>query len=801
MEQPDYPVDQTPPPGGADWAGRVFAAALLLWIALLTLAVPAVTWSVEQIAMSGGVEPAGWMWSAVLLVQALLVLVPAAVLARFWPRPRYRAIFTLWALAALFQLSGALVQLPGPSDMPIVWLLQLGLALLFVLLLALLARRQPPAAAPVQPAPAGWVALAAALFIAIPWAARGAVGSPLETAVNVVLALALGAVAALLLEGHLLRPLYAGKSRPLAPDELLGAAFAGAGALLLLGSGSGYRAMALPLAILLAAAALPAVALGRARRNGLPLTLLFGIVAAAPLLFLDPRELAVAGAFFLVELLIWVGEALVLSALIAVLTGVVLLALRWLWQQRPDQPAAARPLAVLAAVLAAAAVSFFYLRAGNPGFYGEQLFVVLRAQADLGDVPEGDSVARRTTVYETLVAHAERTQADLRAALDEMGASYTPYYLVNGLAVEGGPFLRLWLERRPEVDRVLDNPTLRPAELQPSTGELQGPPAAVPGNLARIRADEVWSELGTRGAGIVVGQSDSGVQWDHPEIADSYRGAAGGHDGNWLDPWFGREVPYDYSGHGTHTLGTVLGNNTGVAPDATWFACANLVRNLGNPALYLDCMQFMLAPYPDEGNPFADGEPALGADVLNNSWGCPEEEGCDPAVLRPAVQALRAAGIFFAVSAGNEGPSCGSIDTPPAIYDEAFSVGATTPGGGIAVFSSRGPVTVDGSERLKPDVVAPGVDVLSAYPGNSYSVLEGTSMAGPHVAGVVALMWSANPALRGNVPATEQILIDTAQPLTAVTPTCGGDGEANNDAGYGLVDAYAAVQAALDWQP
>lgn len=768
---------------------------------LVTLGVPAATWSVEQLARSSGQEPPSWTWSAVVLVQALLVLVPAALPAWLWRRPRFRAIFALWALAALFELLGAAVQLPGPAGMHAVWLLQLGVALLFALLLALLARRQRPAPAPVQAAPAAWVSLATGLLIAIPWLTRGAVGSPLEAAANLAVALALGLVGALLLQSYLLRPLYAGRSTPLPLAELLGAALVAAGALLLLGGGLGYRGMVLPLAVLLAAAALPAVALGRSQGNVLPLTLLLGIVAAAPLLFLDPRELAVAGAFFLVELLIWLGEALALSVLIAVLAGIVLLALRWLWQQRPDRPAAARPLAVLAAILAAAAAIFFYVQSGNPGFYGERLFVVLREQADLSAVPGGDSAARRGAVYETLVTHAERSQAGLRAALDEMGASYTPYYLVNGLEVEGGPLLRLWLERRPEVDRVLDNPTLRPVELEQAEGELQEPPSTLPANLALIRTDEVWAELGVRGAGVVVGQSDSGVQWDHPEVADSYRGAGGEHDGNWLDPWFGREAPYDYSGHGTHTLGTVLGNTTGVAPDATWFACANLARNLGNPALYLDCMQFMLAPYPDEGDPFADGEPALGADVLNNSWGCPEEEGCDPAVFRPAVEALRRAGIFFAVSAGNEGPACGSIDTPPAIYDAAFSVGAVTLSGGMAPFSSRGPVTVDGSERLKPDVVAPGVDILSAYPGNSYSVLQGTSMAGPHVVGVVALMWSANPALRGNVAATEQILVDTAQPLLGLTPSCGGDGEANNDAGYGLVDAYAAVQAALAWQP
>jgi subtilisin family serine protease len=277
-----------------------------------------------------------------------------------------------------------------------------------------------------------------------------------------------------------------------------------------------------------------------------------------------------------------------------------------------------------------------------------------------------------------------------------------------------------------------------------------------------------------------------------------------------------------------------LGRTVGVAPEATWFACANLQRNLANPALYLDCMQFMLAPFPPGGDPLYEGDPQRAAHVLNNSWGCPwEHEGCDPPSLQPATQALRAAGIFVVASAGNEGPACGTVRAPLAIYDEALSVGAVDQANNLAIFSSAGPVTVDGSGRVKPDIVAPGVDVLSAYPGDSYSTADGTSMAGPHIAGVVALMWSANPQLIGEVDRTEQILLETAVPFSGelsgidVLPTetnledeqatdfaaqidewlfdlddaCLNTGNVqqrpNNVAGYGIVDAYSAVQRAL----
>ncbi|MBI3360264.1 MAG: S8 family serine peptidase, partial [Chloroflexi bacterium] len=131
------------------------------------------------------------------------------------------------------------------------------------------------------------------------------------------------------------------------------------------------------------------------------------------------------------------------------------------------------------------------------------------------------------------------------------------------------------------------------------------------------------------------------------------------------------------------------------------------------------------------------------------------------------------------------------------LYDDVFSVGAVDEAGNIADFSSRGPVTADGSNRIKPDVAAPGVDVVSSLPGNAYGPESGTSMAGPHVAGVVALMWSANPKLIGDVDRTEQILIATARPYSGQRTGC-FDGNRPNDAvGYGLVDAYAAVKEAM----
>jgi subtilisin family serine protease len=304
------------------------------------------------------------------------------------------------------------------------------------------------------------------------------------------------------------------------------------------------------------------------------------------------------------------------------------------------------------------------------------------------------------------------------------------------------------------------------------------------------------------GEGIVVGQADSGVDWNHPALHDRYLNAesdsSGAHDYTWFDPWENTAKPVDRSGHGTHTLGTILGQGgIGVAPGATWIGCRNLSRNLGNPAYYLDCMQFLFAPHPQAGDPFTEGDPTRGAHVTNNSWGCPPEEGCDGRTLAIAVTHLRHAGQMFVVSAGNDGPACSTV-WAPASADDGFSVGASTQDDTIAPFSSRGPVLADDSGRIKPDVAAPGVGIYSSTPGGGYGYSQGTSMAGPHVTGLVVLLWSANPALIGDIDTTEQIIESTADFIPADN-LCGGvSDEQNNVAGYGEVDAFEAVRMALE---
>jgi subtilisin family serine protease len=649
------------------------------------------------------------------------------------------------------------------------------------------------------------LALLVAAFLVYPWLVFGALGSPMDTLLNLAAGLLFGLAVALIIVYFLLPALQA-TSNGRGWDLMLAGFVIGA-LLVMMVSALGFNGMQLLLLFALPGVGWAAAALGYPAQHEtgsrlLAVTFFLGLATAAPALFIDPDEFALILGLGGRDLLTWAFWAAMIAMLVSWIVSLFAFLWRARWAWRP-------PLAFVGAgagiFLLAGLLLYFF--AGHPGFHGEQLFVILGDQADLSAAESmTDYDARRQFAYETLVNHADSTQADIRDNLDSLNIAYTPYYLVNAIAVDGGPLLRLWLESRPEVDRVLDNPILRPlpAQAETASGTITITQSLLPlWNQTLIGADQVWAEFDVTGQGIVIGQSDSGVQGDHPELINSYRGRESGHDYNWLDPWNATTKPADIGGHGTHTLGSIVGQNTGVAPGAEWFGCVTLARNLANPALYLDCMQFMLAPYPLGGDPFTDGDPTRSAHVLNNSWGCPPLEGCDPNSLQPAVRALRAAGIFVVVSAGNEGTAnCETVSHPLSLYDEVFSVGAISEFGELADFSSLGPVTADGSGRVKPDIVAPGVNILSAFPNSTYEYLDGTSMAGPHVAGVVALIWSANPELIGQIARTEEILIATTQSYTGTLNSCvDGTRIPNNGVGYGVVDAYAAVEMAIGLTP
>ena len=454
---------------------------------------------------------------------------------------------------------------------------------------------------------------------------------------------------------------------------------------------------------------------------------------------------------------------------------------------------------------------------------GEYL-VYLAEQADLRDAAQFKTKIEKTQyVYGRLTSVAAQTQPPVIAMLRKSAAGYRSFWIANMIWVRGDEGLLEGLAHRPDVGHIYANPARHfdaPVEeiSNRDPGELPAAPGGIEWNLQKVNADDVWA-LGYTGQGAVVGGQDTGYQWDHPALIQSYRGWEGSsadHNYHWHDAihtnnsntapgnpcGFDSPVPCDDDGHGTHTMGIMVGddgagNQVGMAPGARWIGCRNMEEGWGTPATYSECYQWFMAPTDLNGN---NPRPDLAPDVINNSWGCPPSEGCtDPQVLLAVVDNLRAAGIVSVHSAGNSGPGCSSVSSPAAIYAGSFTVGNTTSNDGIAPSSSRGPVSIDGSGRLKPDISAPGTGIRSSVPGGGYGVLSGTSMSGPHVAGLVALLVSAKPELAGQVEQIESLVRQSAVHL-GTTQDCGGTaGETpNNVFGWGRIDALGAVNWALE---
>jgi subtilisin family serine protease len=444
--------------------------------------------------------------------------------------------------------------------------------------------------------------------------------------------------------------------------------------------------------------------------------------------------------------------------------------------------------------------------------------VVLRGQADVGVATSpATSRASQGALAVAALRHAAESQRDLRAALRELGVPFRPFWVVNAVAVQGDRDVVDALARRPDVAAIEPNRVFAAVTAE-SAADTSAAPRGVEWNVQRIGATALWAQ-GFTGQGLVYANADTGVRWDAPALKRQYRGWNGttvDHNYNWWDAVHAdvdgdgvnacgfsvREPCDDNAGdasHGTHTMGTAVGddgagNQVGVAPGARWIACRNMDEGLGRPSTYIECLQFFLAPTDLDGlNP----DPARRPHAVGNSYSCPPDEGCAVGSLQTAMDNLRAAGVFMAVAAGNEGElGCSTVMFPPGTYDSSVSVGATDMADQIASFSSRGPVRVDGSMRLKPDVSAPGVAIRSST-ATGYGVLSGTSMAAPHVAAAALLLWSALPQLRGDVDATERLLEETALPRTT-TNACGGDSDTaspNNTYGYGRIDVAAAFVA------
>lgn len=380
------------------------------------------------------------------------------------------------------------------------------------------------------------------------------------------------------------------------------------------------------------------------------------------------------------------------------------------------------------------------------------------------------------TVVTGLRATAQKSQAEL---LDHLLSSegsgqvsdIKSFWIINAVAMKAIPVVIEEIAQRPDVDYItLEKERIIPPPIIEECIDAEG------WNILKVRADEVWA-LGYDGSGMVVANIDTGVDVNHPALASKYRG--GGN--SWFDAVIGLPDPYDDHGHGTHTMGTMVGddggaNQIGVAPGAKFIAAKAFDgEGTADDTWLIAAGQWVMDP---DGNPETPDYPQ----VVNNSWG---GAGCDP-WYSAIVTNWRAAGIFPSFSAGNSGPGPGTVGSP-GDYPESFATGATDSNDVIAGFSSRGPSCFG---EIKPEVTAPGVSVRSSVPGGSYESWDGTSMAAPHVSGGVALLLQIDPA---TVTELENFLESTAVDLGSV----GKD----NDYGSGRIDLYEAALAAIAGPP
>jgi len=438
---------------------------------------------------------------------------------------------------------------------------------------------------------------------------------------------------------------------------------------------------------------------------------------------------------------------------------------------------------------------------------------------------------RHRRVVTALREVSDTSQAPVIAELDRLAlqgelSGYTSYWILNAIAVRATPRAIERLAQRADIaaiepafqtvadegprgmaaDRSNATRGMQGLDAPTDSRETQARPAArrgigVSGGLQAIHAPQVWNDLLINGAGALIGILDTGVDGNHPALRDRWRG----NDGHpWQECWHdvvnsGSTYPNDdVSGHGTHVAGIATGlgaathDTIGVAWGAQWIAANAIRQGVGAELDFdvIDCLQWFADP---DGDPETiDDVP----DVVVCAWGVNEQlagySDCDTRWWW-AIDNCEAAGVVTVWSAGGDGPGAQTIRSPgdrATTPYSCFSVGSVDAAHSpfpypIASFSSRGPSGCDAPEslRIKPEVVAPGVDIYSSVPGGGYQVWSGSAMATAHAAGVAALMRSAGPNLEVDV--IKQAIMSTARD--------GGTTGEDNAYGWGTIDALEAV--------
>lgn len=457
---------------------------------------------------------------------------------------------------------------------------------------------------------------------------------------------------------------------------------------------------------------------------------------------------------------------------------------------------------------------------------------------------EGTSsrAAKRQAVYEALREHAMRTQRSTIAHLRSLGYDTHTFWINNSILIKDAPSHLIALlinfsysAAGTDIISLAPNrivarvPEPKPVKHGESAGEYYARTPVIPWNLKLIKAHRAWEY--TRGEGVVVANIDTGVDYRHPQLRSSYRGyymkGDGGsgdstssvataatateqgrspptdspsvvadHEYNWFDPSGQLAEATDVHGHGTHTMGTMVGRTVGVAPGARWIAAQGCDQESCSQERLLASAQWVMCPTDGRGSkPRCD----LGADIVNNSWGGAITDEESMTWFSGAVAAWLAADMIPIFAQGNSGPACATAGTPGDLAD-VIAVGAIDAIGSLTVFSSRGPGGAKlGHARWKPDYVAPGQAVVSCASGGGLIAMSGTSMAAPHVAGVAALLLSLRSSL--TFEQMRKLLTRTVNTVSLLEPQMGQQAcygvrwnqFPNYQYGHGLIDVEAAV--------